>query len=87
LDARGLTRGWSQHDHVERRYAVRWRGYRNTALTLTLLNVVAVILQFFTFRRGMTYGLANRLVVALMMAWLIATAIRLRTVARDASPS
>jgi hypothetical protein len=65
----------------------RWRSYRNTALTLVLLNVFAVILQFLTLHRGMPYGLVNRFVFAVMMAWFLATAIRLRAVPRDSSSS
>ncbi|HEY7462272.1 MAG TPA: DUF998 domain-containing protein [Gemmatimonadota bacterium] len=65
----------------------RWRRYRSTALTLALLNVAAVVLQFLTLHRGMPYGLVNRFVFAMMMAWFIATAIRLRAVPRDFSAS
>jgi uncharacterized membrane protein YjgN (DUF898 family) len=51
---------------------------------LTALVVVAVIAQLLTLRRGMPYGLANRLVFLAMMLWLVVTSIRLRAVPQDA---
>lgn len=60
----------------------RWRTYRSTALVLTLLILVAFVIQFRTLHRGMPYGLANRLFVAVLFAWFLATAFRLRTLAR-----
>jgi len=60
----------------------RWRPYRRTALTLAGLVVLAIILQFLTLHRGAPYGLTNRLAVTVLLAWLLATAIRLRAVAR-----
>ena len=60
----------------------RWRPYRRIALTLAGLFVLAVILQFLTLHRGAPYGLTNRLVVTVLFAWLLATSIRLRAVAR-----
>jgi hypothetical protein len=63
----------------------RWRTYQRAALMLTALVVVAVIAQLLTLRRGMSYGLANRLVFLAMMLWLVATSIRLRAAPRDAS--
>jgi len=60
----------------------RWRTYRSTAVVLTLLILVAFVIQFRTLHRGMPYGLANRLFVAVLFAWFLATAFRLRTLAR-----
>ncbi|HEY9127726.1 MAG TPA: DUF998 domain-containing protein [Acidobacteriaceae bacterium] len=66
----------------------RWRPYRRTALTLAGLVVLAVVLQFLTLHKGAPYGLANRLAVTMLLAWLLTTAIRLRAVAleREALP-
>ena len=61
----------------------RWRSYRRTALTLALLYVVAVILQFLTVRPGMPYGLANRFVFATFIAWPLGAAIHLWRVSRN----
>ena len=63
----------------------RWRSYQPMAVVLALLNVVAVIVQFVTLRPGMPYGISNRIVFAAMMAWLLATAFRLRALPK-ASP-
>lgn len=60
----------------------RWRPYRRTALTLAGLVVLAAVLQFLTLHKGMPYGLANRLAVTMLLAWLLATSFRLRAVAR-----
>ena len=60
----------------------RWRPYRRTALTLAGLVVLAAVLQFLTLRKGAPYGLANRLAVTVLIAWLLATSIRLRAVVR-----
>lgn len=59
----------------------RWRPYRRTALTLAGLVVLAIVLQFLTLHKGAPYGLANRLAVTVLLAWLLATSIRLRAVA------
>jgi hypothetical membrane protein len=56
----------------------RWRTYRITSMVLTLLIVVAFVIQFRTLHRGMPYGLANRLFVTVLFAWLLATSFRLR---------
>jgi hypothetical membrane protein len=61
----------------------RWRPYRRTALILAALVVLAVVLQFLTLHKGAPYGLANRLAVTVLIAWLLATSIRLRAVARE----
>lgn len=54
------------------------RSYRPLALSLALLVVLSFVLQFFTLRKGMPYGLTNRLFVFMLLAWLICTANRLR---------
>jgi hypothetical membrane protein len=56
----------------------QWRSYRRTALLLAALIVSAFIVQLLTLHKGMPYGLANRLFVVVTLAWLIATAVRLR---------
>jgi len=45
--------------------------------------VIAFVLQFLTLHRGAPYGLANRFFVAMLLAWLLMTSIRLRVLARD----
>ena len=60
----------------------RWRTYRSTAVVLTLLILVAFVIQFRPLHRGMPYGLANRLFLAVLFAWFLATAFRLRTLVR-----
>jgi hypothetical protein len=61
----------------------RWRPYRRTAITLALLVVLASVVLFLTLHRGAPYGLANRLSVTVLFAWLLATSIRLRKLERE----
>ena len=61
----------------------RWRGYRRTAVTLAWLVVLAFVLQFIVLLRGTPPGLANRLFVAVLLAWLFTTSIRLRALTRE----
>ena len=56
----------------------RWRVHRPAMVGLTLAWIAAVALQFLTLHPGAPYGLANRVVVAVMLAWSIATARSLR---------
>jgi hypothetical protein len=56
----------------------RWRPYRRTAIALASLVVLAAVLQFLTLHKGAPYGLTNRLSVTVLLAWLLATSIRLR---------
>src|SRR5438477_5302904 len=56
----------------------RWHTYRRTALTMAAVVVIAFVLQFLTLHRGAPYGLANRFFVAMLLAWLLTTSIRLR---------
>jgi hypothetical protein len=54
------------------------RPFRPVALALALAVVLAFLLQFFTLRKGMPYGLTNRLFVVVLLSWLICTAARVR---------
>ena len=54
------------------------RSFRPVALALALAVALTFLLQFFTLRKGMPYGLTNRLVVVALLSWLICTAARLR---------
>jgi hypothetical protein len=58
-----------------------WRGYRWVGLALAITLLAAFIAQFLTLHRGAPYGLTNRLFVAVLMVWLVATARQLRRVA------
>jgi hypothetical protein len=60
----------------------RWRAFRHTAATLASLLVFALVLQLFTAYIEVLYGLANRFFATVLVAWLLATAFRLRAVAR-----
>jgi hypothetical membrane protein len=61
----------------------RWRAYRRTAGTLVSLVVLAFFLQFIVLVRGAPPGLANRLFVAVLLAWLLTTSVRLRALTRE----
>ena len=61
----------------------RWHTYRRTTLTMAAVVVIAFVLQLLTLHRGAPYGLANRFFVAMLLAWLLTTSIRLRVLARD----
>lgn len=56
----------------------RLQSFRPAALALALAVVLAFLLQFFTLRKGMPYGLTNRLFVVVLLSWLIGTAARVR---------
>jgi len=58
-----------------------WRGYRWTGRVLAVALLAAFIAQFLTLHRGAPYGLTNRLFVAVLMVWFLATAMQLRRVA------
>jgi hypothetical protein len=62
----------------------RWRSYRRTSGVLLSLIALGFALQFLTLRKGAPYGLANRFFVSVVLAWLIATSIRLRNLTRSA---
>lgn len=57
-----------------------WRTFRPTAWALAGLIAIAFAIQFATLHKGMPYGIANRFFVAVIFAWNLATAVRLRTV-------
>jgi len=57
-----------------------WRGHRTPALIFAGLLAVAFVGQFLTLHRGAPYGIANRLFVAILMAWLILNSVWLRQV-------
>ena len=59
-----------------------WRDHGRTAVVLASLIVLAFIFQFVTLHPGAPYGIANRLFVALLFAWLLTTSIHLLKVAR-----
>jgi hypothetical membrane protein len=61
-----------------------WRGHSTPALIFAGLLVIAVVAQFLTLHRGAPYGIANRLFVAILMAWLILNCVWLRQVAAKA---
>lgn len=63
-----------------------WRGYRNPALILAGLLVFAFAGQFLTLHRGAPYGIANRLFVTILMAWLLANSLWLKRVADRRRP-
>ena len=56
----------------------RLRSFRRTTLALAFAVVLTFLLQFFTLRKGMPYGLTNRLFVIVLLAWLAYVAARLR---------
>ncbi len=58
-----------------------WRSFRPYAIGVVALMVVAFIAQYLTLRRGAPYGITNRVFVAVLIAWLLGTAYRLRRVA------
>jgi MFS family permease len=58
-----------------------WRGYRWIGLALAIALLAAFVAQFLTLHRGAPYGLTNRLFVAVLMVWFLATARQLRRVA------
>lgn len=58
-----------------------WRSYRWTGSALAIALLAAFIAQFLTLHRGAPYGLTNRLFVAMLMVWFVATAAQLRRVA------
>jgi len=57
----------------------RWRAFQRTAVTFASLLVFAFVLQFVTAFFEVMYGLVNRFFVTVLIAWLLALSIRLRT--------
>jgi hypothetical membrane protein len=64
----------------------RLRSFRPLALALALAVVLAFLLQFFTLRKGMPYGLTNRLFVVVLLTWLVCTAARVRALPLSGDP-
>jgi hypothetical protein len=62
-----------------------WRRRKGFALGLSAFLIVAFVAQFFTLHRGAPYGITNRAFVAIMMCWLISTALWLRQIAIERS--
>ena len=60
----------------------RWRQHRVPAALLALLLLLAVVVQFRALHLGLPHGIPNRFVVAIMMIWLVVTAMRLRRLGR-----
>lgn len=60
----------------------RWRSYQSTSIILTSLLVLAYALQFVAIMRSSQEGLANRFFGIVWIAWLVATALRLRRLDR-----
>ena len=56
----------------------RWRSFQRTAVVLSLLIVLAFILQFLTIQWRELFGLANRFFVAVLFTWFFATSLKLR---------
>jgi len=63
----------------------RWRTYRVGSVVLSLLLIVALVVQIKTLHRGMPYGLANRAFVVVLVAWLLSTAWTLRRLSLGAA--
>ncbi len=68
---------------VSFRSDARWRAHRGTAMTLTAMILLAFVFQFYTLFFPGPHGIANRLFVTLLLAWLLSTTIRLRALARE----
>lgn len=60
----------------------RWRAHRPVAAALLAAVLVAFALQFRAIRSHGPVGLYNRAFAGLLVAWLLATALRLRTASR-----
>jgi hypothetical membrane protein len=56
----------------------RWRSFQRTAVILSLLVVLAFVLQFVTIQWRTSFGLANRFFVLVLFTWFFATSMRLR---------
>ncbi|NMN04863.1 MULTISPECIES: DUF998 domain-containing protein [unclassified Novosphingobium] len=61
-----------------------WRDRRAPALIFAGLLAIAFVGQFLTLHRGAPYGIANRVFIAILMAWLILNSVWLRQVADKA---
>ena len=63
-----------------------WRDRRRPALIFSGLLAIAFIGQFLTLHRGAPYGIANRLFVTILMAWLFANSLWLKRAAEGRWP-
>ena len=59
---------------------VRWHPFRRTAWALSLVQIVAFVLQVVTIVVRSNYGVANQLFVASMVIWLFAVGLRMREI-------
>lgn len=64
-----------------------WRPARRAMALLASSVVAALVLQFATLRKGMPYGLANRVFVISIFAWLLFVTRQLRTRRALATPA
>jgi Protein of unknown function (DUF998) len=62
----------------------RWRSFRRTALAVSVLVVVTVILTMVGFNLGIGFGLTQRLANVTALAWMLVVALHLRSVAQGA---
>ena len=60
----------------------RWRPYRRSSFAMLCLIASAFALQFLTLHKGAPYGLANRFFVFALFVWMMATASRMRNLAK-----
>ena len=61
----------------------RWRSFQRIAVILSLLIVLAFILQFLTIQWRELFGLANRFFVVVLFTWFFATSLELRKMGMD----
>jgi hypothetical protein len=62
----------------------RWRSFRRTALAVSVLVVVTVILTMVGFNLGIGFGVTQRLANVTALAWMLVVAFHLRSVAQGA---
>lgn len=62
----------------------RWRSFRRTALAVSVLVVVTVILTMVGFNLGIGFGVTQRLANVTALAWMLVVALHLRSVAQGA---
>jgi hypothetical protein len=62
----------------------RWRSFRRTALALSVLVVLTVILTMVGFNIGIGFGLTQRLANVTALAWMLLVALHLRSLAQGA---
>lgn len=62
----------------------RWRSFRRPALALSIVVVLTVILTIVGFNLGIGFGVTQRIANVTALVWMLAVALHLRSVARDA---